>query len=58
MFDTSHWKRKGTTKNGETHGVHLHAGSKVGQFEMALGVQQHVVWLDVAVYEAHVVDGL
>lgn len=41
-----------------THRVHLHAGAEVGQFEVSVLVQQHVVRFDVTVDEAHGVDGV
>lgn len=42
----------------ETHRVHPHARAEVGQLEVAVLIQQHVVGLDVAVDEAHGVDGV
>lgn len=41
-----------------THRVHLHARAKVCQLEVSKSVQQHVVRLDVAVDEAHGVNGV
>lgn len=41
-----------------THRVHLHACAKVGQFEVSVLVQQHVVGFHIAVDEAHGVDGV
>lgn len=41
-----------------THLVHLHACAEVGEFEVTVGVQQHVFRFDVSVDEAHGVDGI
>lgn len=41
-----------------THRVHLHASAKVSQLQVSVSVQQHVVRLDVAVDEAHGVNGV
>lgn len=42
----------------KTHRVHPHARAEIGQLDVAVLVQQHVVGLDVAVDEAHGVDGV
>lgn len=44
--------------NKPTHRVHLHASPEVSQLQVSVLVQQHVVRLDVAVDEAHGVDGV
>lgn len=41
-----------------THRVHLHACAEVGQLEVSMSVQQHVVWLDIPMDEAHGVNGV
>lgn len=41
-----------------TYRVHLHAGAEVRQLQVAVLVEQHVVRFDVAVDEAHGVDGV
>lgn len=41
-----------------THRVHLHARAKVGQLEVSISVQQHVVGLHVPMDEAHGVNGI
>lgn len=41
-----------------THRVHFHTGAEVGQLQVSVSVQQHVVGFDVAVDEAHGVNGI
>ena len=48
----------GTSGKCGPYRVHLHAGSEVGQFEVSVAVQEHVVRLDVAVDETQGVDGI
>lgn len=42
----------------KTHRVHLHACSKVSEFQVSVAVEQHVVWFDVSVNEAQRMYGI
>ena len=52
------WRADGGLRAHEPVSRHLHAGAEVGELEMSVRVEQHVVGLDIAVDEPHAVDRL